>query len=157
MTKNQTNAATPVEPAVQPTPVQPVPVAPEAPAPQPVQAAPVEPVAQPAPAPQPVQTPVANTVPTPTPPISTAAAGTTPNAFANIVAKLSTLGVGPIVTIAAVAILLVGGVILGAVSSTPKSVFKGAINKVYKLSNTALDSYETYLEEYDLIKFLRGK
>ena len=150
MTKNQTNAATPVEPAVQPTPVQPVPVAPEAPAPQPVQAAPVEPVAQPAPAPQPVQTPVANTVPTPTPPISTAAAGTTPNAFANIVAKLSTLGVGPIVTIAAVAILLVGGVILGAVSSTPKSVFKGAINKVYKLSNTALDSYETYLEEYDL-------
>ena len=151
MTKKQTNAATPVEPAVQPTPVQPVPVAPEAPAPQPVQAAPVEPVAQPAPAPQPVQTPVANTVPTPTPPINPAtAAGTTPNAFASIVAKLSTLGVGPIVTIAVVAVLLVGGVILGTVSSTPKSVFKGAINKVYKLSNTALDSYETYLEEYDL-------
>lgn len=151
MTKKQTNAATPVEPVAQPTPAQSAQVAPEAPAPQPVQAAPVEPVAQPVSTAQPVQTPVANTVPTPTPPINPATAtGTTPNAFANIIAKLSTLGVGPIVTIAAVAVLLVGGVILGTISSTPKSVFKGAINKVYKLSNNALDSYETYLKEYDL-------
>ena len=109
-------------PVAEPSPV-PAPVAPEAPA-QPVQQA----------APTPV---VANTTPN-------------ANTFAGLTAKIQSFGIGPIVTVAVVAILLVGGVILSAASASPKSVFKKAINNAYKGANVALDSYEEYLKKYDL-------
>lgn len=122
------------EPVVEATPVHETPVVPEpvvevTPTPAEMPAAPVQPV-QPA-------TPVTNN-------------GANTDAFANLLSKFKSFGIGPIVTIAVVAVALVGVIVFTVVSSSPKSVFKGAINKVYKLSNTAIDSYETYLKEYDL-------
>ena len=73
-----------------------------------------------------------------------------PNGLGGFFAKAQTFGIGPIITIAAVAAVLVGGVILSVASTTPKSVFKKAINSVYKEANVVLDDYETYLEKYDL-------
>lgn len=133
-------------------PETPQPVAQPEPVVQP-SAEPVQPVAEPAPvAPaqpvDPVTTPAGMTPAQPTAPITPAPA--TPNAVAGIVAKLQALGIGPIIAIAVVAVVLVGGIVFSAVSSTPKSAFKGAINKIYKVSNVAIDSYETYLEDYDL-------
>ena len=88
--------------------------------------------------------PVENAVPT--------IANAEPNAITNLITKLKALGTGPIITIAVVAVVLVGGIILSVATSTPKSVFKSAINTIYKGANVALDGYETYLKEYDLTK-----
>ena len=149
MKSNEVNTTVPetpqpvtTEPVVQPSaePVQPVePVAPVAPA-QPVETVPTPTEAVPA---QPATQPVAPTAPV-------APAPASPNAMAGIIAKLQALGMGPIIAIAVVAVVLVGGIVFSAVSSTPKSAFKSAINRIYKVSNVALDSYETYLKEYDL-------
>ncbi len=145
MKKNETTTAV-AQPEPTAVPQQPVveqPVAPEAPV------APVQPVtpAQPVEA---TPTLVANIVETTAP--AAPSTGSNANAFANLLAKVKTFGVGPIVTVAVVAVILVGGVILSIASSTPKSVFKNAINNVYKGANLAIDGYETYLEEYDLTK-----
>ena len=146
MTKNETNTAVaPQEPtAVPQTPVVEQPVAPVQPAP----VAPVAPVQQ---APVSAPTPAVGQVqPTMTAPVTNP--GTPSNGFAGLIAKLKTFGVGPIVTIAVVAVILVGGVIFSVASSTPKAVFKRAINHVYKGANLALNGYEAYLEDYDLTK-----
>lgn len=137
MKTNEVNTAVaPQDPtAVPQTPVVEQPVAP-------VQ--PVAPEAPVAPMPGQVQTAV------PVQPVANH--GTPSNGFANLVAKLKSFGVGPIVTVAVVAVVLVGGIILSVASSTPKAVFKNAINNVYKGANVAIDGYETYLEDYDLTK-----
>ena len=125
---------TPVEPVVETKPVPEQPVVPE-------------PVVEPAPTP--VEVPVAPVQSVqPVQPI--AHKGANPDVFANLLSKFKSFGIGPIVTIAVVAVALVGVIVFTVVSSSPKSVFKSAINKVYKISNTAIDSYETYLKEYDL-------
>ena len=84
------------------------------------------------------------TTPTPQP--------TTANSGGNLINKLKSFGVGPIVTVIAIAVVLVVAVVISAVSTTPKSVFKNSINKAYKGANVAIESYETYLDKYDLTK-----
>lgn len=94
---------------------------------------------------QPMNNPVQTTQSTPG---LTPAAGS--NAFADIIAKLKSVGVVPIVTIGVIAIVLVAAVVITISISSPKSVFKNAINSVYKGANTAIDGYETYLKDYDI-------
>ena len=84
------------------------------------------------------------TTPTPQP--------TTTNGSGNFINQLKSFGIGPIVTVIAIAVVLVVAVVISAVSTTPKSVFKSSINKAYKGANVAIESYETYLDKYDLTK-----
>ena len=144
MTKNE--VSTPVVPQ-EPTAVPQTPVVPETPVTE-APVAPVQPIepAQPVAPMQPVETAVQQPTPQPAMPVEGS------NGFANLIAKLKAFGVGPIVTVAVVAVVLVGGIILSVASSTPKAVFKNAINKVYKGANVAIKGYETYLDEYDLTK-----
>lgn len=144
MTKNE--VSTPVVPQ-EPTAVPQTPVVPETPVTE-APVAPVQPIepAQPVAPMQPVETVVQQPTPQPAMPVEGS------NGFANLIAKLKAFGVGPIVTVAVVAVVLVGGIILSVASSTPKAVFKNAINKVYKGANVAIKGYETYLDEYDLTK-----
>ncbi len=69
--------------------------------------------------------------------------------LAGIIAKIKGIGVVPIVAVVAVALVLIGGVILAASSSSPKAVFKNSINRVYKKANKAIDTYDKYLERFD--------
>ena len=78
--------------------------------------------------------------------------GNKPNGFATLIEKVKSFGINPIVTIAAVAVVLVGVIIISAAASSPKSVFKSAIKTMYKGANTAVEGYETYLDEYDITK-----
>lgn len=127
MKKNEVSA-----PVAEPTVVPQEPIVPATPAPE----APVAPVQENA-----ISTPID---------VQTTTPGTSTNVFTNLLTKLQAFGVGPIVTIAAVAVVLVGVIIFGAASSTPKSVFKNAINSMYKGANVVIEGYEIYLEDYDI-------
>ena len=111
---------------------------------------PQDPIVPATPAPEALVAPVqANTISTPID-VQTATPGTSTNVFTNLITKLKAFGVGPVVTIAAIAVVLVGVIIFSVASSTPKSVFKNAINTMYKGANIAIEGYETYLEDYDI-------
>lgn len=111
---------------------------------------PQDPIVPATPAPEAPVAPVqANTISTPID-VQTATPGTSTNVFTNLLTKLKAFGVGPVVTIAAIAVVLVGVIIFSVASSTPKSVFKNAINTMYKGANVAIEGYETYLEDYDI-------
>ena len=111
---------------------------------------PQDPIVPATPAPEAPVAPVqANTISTPID-VQTATPGTSTNVFTNLITKLKAFGVGPVVTIAAIAVVLVGVIIFSVASSTPKSVFKNAINTMYKGANIAIEGYETYLEDYDI-------
>lgn len=86
-------------------------------------------------------------------PVTTPPPQPTPtNGSGNFINQLKSFGIGPIVTVVAIAVVLVVAVVISAVSTTPKSVFKSSINKAYKGANVAIESYETYLDKYDLTK-----
>ncbi len=86
-------------------------------------------------------------------PVTTPTPQPTPaNGGGNFINQLKSFGIGPIVTVVAIAVILVVAVVISAVSTTPKSVFKSSINKAYKGANVAIESYETYLDKYDLTK-----
>lgn len=120
--------------------------------------APKKPIVPATPAPEAVDASVQTTSATPTPVVEAAQSATPvvpgdkPNVLQNLLTKLKSFGVGPIVTIAVVAVVLVGGIILSVASSTPKAVFKNAIKTMYKGANFAIEGYETYLDEYDITK-----
>lgn len=120
--------------------------------------APEKPIVPATPAPEAVDASVQTTSATPTPVVEAAQSATPvvpgdkPNVLQNLLTKLKSFGVGPIVTIAVVAVVLVGGIILSVASSTPKAVFKNAIKTMYKGANFAIEGYETYLDEYDITK-----
>lgn len=120
--------------------------------------APETPIVPATPAPEAVDASVQTTSATPTPVVEAAQSATPvvpgdkPNVLQNLLTKLKSFGVGPIVTIAVVAVVLVGGIILSVASSTPKAVFKNAIKTMYKGANFAIEGYETYLDEYDITK-----
>ena len=82
---------------------------------------PQDPIVPATPAPEAPVAPVqANTISTPID-VQTATPGTSTNVFTNLITKLKAFGVGPVVTIAAIAVVLVGVIIFSVASSTPKS------------------------------------
>ncbi len=93
------------------------------------------------------QAPVMQTPVTPAP----MAQNVTPVAAkgAGLAAKLGSFGIGPIIAIAAVVVVLVGGVVFSVLSSSPKAVFKSTINRAYKEVNNAIDTYGEYKEKFD--------
>lgn len=64
--------------------------------------------------------------------------------------KLFSHGVGPVVAIATVAVVAIVLVVFGVMSSSPKQVFKGSINKVFKEVENAIDVYDEYSKVYDI-------
>lgn len=88
----------------------------------------------------------------PVPPAGNTPTGGAANIVKGLIAKLTALGSGPLIAITIAAVIIIGGLVIAISTSSPKSVFKGAINKAYKVSNIGLKSYEKYLDEYDLTK-----
>lgn len=64
--------------------------------------------------------------------------------------KLFSHGVGPVVAIATVAVVAIVLVVFGVMSSSPKQVFKGTINQVFKKVENAIDVYDEYSKIYDI-------
>ena len=65
-------------------------------------------------------------------------------------AKLTSIGVVPIVVAAAAIVLIIAGISVKTVSSSPKAVFKNAINKTYKEVNNYLKEYDDAKEKFSL-------
>ena len=69
-----------------------------------------------------------------------------------LISKIKSFGVGPIVVIAVVILLLISAVVLKSVTSTPKAIFKNAINKTYKLADSYIDYAEESEKKYDIME-----
>ena len=68
----------------------------------------------------------------------------------SIIAKIMAFGIAPVIAIAIVIVLLVGGVTLKVATGTPKAVFKNSINGLYKEVNNAMKEYDNTYEKWDL-------
>lgn len=68
----------------------------------------------------------------------------------NVLNKVKSFGVVPIVIVAVVVVALIAGVTTKIVTSTPKAVFKSQINSAFKAVNKALDEYEDFDKKFDL-------
>lgn len=64
--------------------------------------------------------------------------------------KLFSRGVGPVVAIGVVAVVAIVLVVFGVTSSSPKQIFKGTINNVFKEVENAIDVYDKYSKVYDI-------
>lgn len=73
-----------------------------------------------------------------------------PNSTGGLMAKLTSIGVVPIVVAAAAIVLIIAGISVKTVSSSPKAVFKNAINKTYKEVNNYLKEYDDAKEKFSL-------
>ncbi|MGN1370756.1 MAG: hypothetical protein ACI4XM_00540 [Candidatus Coprovivens sp.] len=70
----------------------------------------------------------------------------------NKTSKLFSKNVGPIVAVSIVLVLIIAAIIFLGVSASPKNVFKGSINKVFKEAENAIDLYDEYSKAYDIQK-----
>lgn len=68
----------------------------------------------------------------------------------NIVNKIKSFGVVPIVIVAVVVVALIAGITTKVVTSTPKAVFKSQINNAFKAVNKALDEYDDFEKKFEL-------
>ena len=69
--------------------------------------------------------------------------------LAGLKAKLFSHGVGPVVAAVVVILLLVAGVSYKMITSSPKNVFKGAINSAYKDVDAAFTAFDEFTETYN--------
>ena len=117
---------------------------------------PTTPVVQPS---EPVNTPI-QPMPTQQPMVNGGINPTTPVApmapqapqgggLAGLKAKLFSHGVGPVVAAVVVILLLVAGVSYKMITSSPKNVFKGAINSAYKDVDAAFTAFDEFTETYN--------
>lgn len=67
-----------------------------------------------------------------------------------IAAKIASFGIVPIVAAVAVVVLIIAGISVKTVTSSPKAVFKSAINKTYKEVNNYLKEYDKAQEKFSL-------
>lgn len=84
-----------------------------------------------------------------TPTVSTE--GNTPkaNAFTKIIEKLKAFGIAKVIAIAAVVIIVIGLAAVKVATSSPKAVFKSAINGLYKEVSRELKEIDDLSEKFD--------
>ncbi len=73
-----------------------------------------------------------------------------PDSSNNIMNKVKSFGVVPIVIVAVVVVALIAGITTKVVTSSPKAVFKGQINTVFKAINQTIDGLDEIEEKFDI-------
>lgn len=67
-----------------------------------------------------------------------------------IAAKIAGFGIVPIIAAVAVVVLIIAGISVKTITSSPKAVFKSTINKTYKEVNNYLKEYDKVKEKFSL-------
>lgn len=70
--------------------------------------------------------------------------------ISNIIGKLKSFGMSKVIVIAVVVVLLLGLGIFKISTSTPKYVFKSAINSLYKEGSKTLKDFDKFSEKFDI-------